>query len=158
MKVSKLLQKNIRWLFLLAVAVYWWPSSIYAAPVTLTPQEYETLSMNLTELATINARQQSRIEQLDTKWNIARLSTEQSKIELMKAKEQLNEQARHLSQATKTLQEQEKTLHEQAISLEKANQSLAEQERELKQVRRSHKRSHMMNLLLAMGLVYMAKH
>ena len=124
-------------------------------PVTLTPQEYATLTTNFDTLESTINNQLNTINELEMQLKVAKLSTSEQKNELIQALNLINEQRAQLTQAKNLLQEQEKRLSEQKLSLAKAEVYLNEQKNELKKVKAQQRNSKLLNILLGGTVVYL---
>lgn len=157
MKELKVSLKGILIACLLFLPLYSSPSygSTPAEPVTLTPQEYATLTTNFDTLESTINNQLTTINELEMQLKIANLSTNEQKNELIQALTLINEQRTQLTQARNSLQEQEKMLNNQKLSLAKAEESLNEQKNEIKKAKSQQRNSKLLNILLGGAVIYL---
>ena len=126
-----------------------------AEPVTLTPQEYSTLTTNFDTLESTINNQLNTINELEQQLKIANLSTSEQKNELTQALNLISEQRAQLTQAKSLLQEQEQMLNEQKLSLAKAEIYLNEQKNEIKKAKAQQRNSKLLNILLGGTVIYL---
>lgn len=131
--------------------------------VTLTFEEYNQLSMNLTTLQKNSTKQLERITQLETLLNEASNSTNQSdtaltvaQMQLQRAKQQTQEQAQQLQKLNESLQLQSQQLQKANASLVIANQSLKELSQEIKKQQLKQRKSNALVAVLGLTTLYFA--
>lgn len=124
-------------------------------PVTLTPQEYATLTTNFDTLESTINNQLTTINELEMQLKVAKLSTSEQKTELVQALTLIQEQRTQLTQARNLLQKQEQMLSEQKLSLVKAEVYLNEQKNEIKKAKSQQRNSKLLNILLSGTVVYL---
>ena len=154
---SRTLYTLITSLFLFALSLLFSPvyGSTPIGPVTLTPQEYETLTTNFDTLESTINNQLTTINELEAQLKVANLSTSEQKNELIQALNLISEQRMQLTQAKNLLQEQEQMLSEQKLSLVKAEVYLNEQKNEIKKAKSQQRNSKLINILLGGTVVYL---
>ena len=154
---SRTLYTLITSLFLFALSLLLSPvyGSTPSEPVTLTPQEYATLTTNFDTLESTINNQLTTINKLEMQLKIAKLSTSEQKNELIQALNLINEQRTQLTQARNLLQEQEQMLSEQKLSLAKAEIYLEQQKNEIKKAKSQQRNSKLLNILLSGTVVYL---
>ena len=157
MKESKTLFALITSLFLFALLSLS-PVAYGSTPtgqVTLTPQEYATLTTNFDTLENTINSQLTTINELEIQLKVAKLSTSEQKTELVQALTLISEQKTQLTQARNLLQEQERMLNEQKLSLVKAEVYLNEQKNEIRKAKNKQRNSKLLNTLLGGTVVYL---
>ena len=123
--------------------------------VTLTPQEYATLTTNFDNLESTINNQLNTINELEIQLRTAKLSTNEQRSELVQALTLISEQKTQLTQARNLLQKQEQMLNEQKLSLAKAEVYLNEQKNEIKKAKNQQRNSKLLNILLSGTVVYL---
>lgn len=123
-------------------------------PVTLTPQEYATLTSNFNTLEITINNQLTTINELEMQLKVAKLSTSEQKQELIEALNLIQEQKTQLTEARNLLQKQEQMLNEQKLSLAKAEIYLKQQADEIKKAKTDRRNSKILNYVLGAALVY----
>ena len=111
--------------------------------------KFETLNNTINEQLKI-------IDDLEQQLNVAQMSTNKSKQELIESMNLIKEQREQLLIAKNTLEQQEKTLSMQNESLAKVNAYLEMQMRELKRIKMQQRNSKILNILLGGTVVYLA--
>ena len=124
--------------------------------VTLTPQEYATLTKNFDTLESTINRQLTTINELEMQLRVAKLSPSEQKNELIEALNLIKEQRTQLTEARNLLQKQEQMLNEQKLSLEKAEIYLNEQKKEIHKAKMEQRKSKLLNILLGGTVIYLA--
>lgn len=124
-------------------------------PVTLTPQEYATLTTNFDTLESTINNQLNTINELEMQLKVAKLSTSEQKNELIQALNLMQEQKTQLTEAQNLLRKQEQMLSEQKLSLSKAEAYLNEQKNEIKKAKLQQRNSKLLNILLSGTVVYL---
>ena len=154
---SRTLHILITSLLLFALSLLFSPvyGSTPTDPVTLTPQEYATLTSNFDTLESTINNQLTTINELETQLKVAKLSTSEQKNELIQALSLIQEQRTQLTQARSLLQKQEQMLTEQKLSLVKAEVYLNEQKNEIKKAKAQRRKSKLLNILLGGTAVYL---
>ena len=157
MKESRTLYTLITSLLLFVLSFVSLPvyGSTPAEPVTLTPQEYSTLTTNFDTLESTINNQLNTINELEQQLKIANLSTSEQKNELIQALSLIQEQRTQLTEARNLLQKQEQMLNEQKLSLVKAEVYLNEQKNEIKKAKSQQRNSKLLNILLSGTVVYL---
>lgn len=163
MKKSKLHLLGILAIIILSVSLCSLPcfaSSVYGSTpteaVTLTPQEYATLTSNFNTLESTINNQLTTINELEMQLKIAKLSTNEQKQELIQALNLIQEQKMQLTEARSLLQKQEQMLNEQKLSLAKAEIYLNEQKKEIHKAKMEQRKSKLLNILLGGTVIYLA--
>ena len=123
--------------------------------VTLTPQEYATLTTNFDTLESTINNQLNTINELEMQLKVAKLSTSEQKTELVQALTLIQEQRTQLTEAQNLLRKQEQMLYEQKLSLAKAEVYLNEQMNEIKKAKNQQRNSKLLNILLSGTVVYL---
>lgn len=154
---SKTLFTLITSLFLFVLSFVSLPvyGSTPAEPVTLTPQEYETLKTNFDTLESTINNQLNTINELEMQLKIAKLSTSEQKNELIEALNLIQKQKTQLTEARNLLQKQEQMLNEQKLSLAKAEIYLEQQKNEIKKAKAQQRNSKLLNILLGGTVIYL---
>ena len=157
MKELKLLWPSIVVIAMCSLALLLSPvhGSTPTEPVTLTPQEYATLTTNFDTLESTINNQLTTINELEMQLKVAKLSTSEQKNELIQALNLINEQKNQLQQAKTSLQEQEQTLNGQKLSLAKAEIYLEQQNAEIKKAKSRQRNNKLLNILLGGTVVYL---
>ena len=152
----KYLQVSILGAFLLFLSLFALPvyGSTPTEAVTLTPQEYATLTSNFNTLESTINNQLTTINELEMQLKIAKLSTNEQKQELIQALNLIQEQKTQLTEARNLLQKQEQMLNEQKLSLAKAEIYLKQQADEIKKAKVDRRNSKILNYVLGAALVY----
>lgn len=130
--------------------------SMPTEPVTLTPQEYNVLQQKLITLDNTIDEQLRIIDELEQQLNVAKMSTTESKEQLLESMNLIKEQRAQLIEAKNSLEQQERTLTMQSESLAKVNAYLEMQTRELQKVKMQQRNSKLLNILLGGAVVYLA--
>lgn len=157
MKELKVSLKGILIACLLFLPLYSSPSygSTPTEPVTLTPQEYATLTTNFDALESTINNQLTTINELEMQLKVAKLSTSEQKNELIQALNLIQEQKTQLTEAQNLLRKQEQMLSEQRLSLAKAEVYLNEQKNEIKKAKSQQRNNKLLNILLGGTVIYL---
>lgn len=124
--------------------------------VILTRQEYNVLQQKLITLDNTIDEQLRIIDELEQQLNVAKMSTTESKEQLLESMNLIKEQRAQLIEAKNSLEQQERTLTMQSESLAKVNAYLEMQTRELQKVKMQQRNSKLLNILLGGAVVYLA--
>lgn len=124
--------------------------------VILTRQEYNALQQKLITLDNTIDEQLRIIDELEQQLNVAKMSTTESKEQLLESMNLIKEQRGQLIEAKNSLEQQERTLTMQSESLAKVNAYLEMQTRELQKVKMQQRNSKLLNILLGGAVVYLA--
>lgn len=132
------------------------PAASQSEGVTLTLDEYNQLSDNLTKLRNNSQTQQQRISQLETLLQTSSTATDESATSLVKAQKQTAEQAQQLQKLNTLLKMQNEQLTKTQLSLQTANASLQQLEQELKQRKNESDRNRTIAIVASVAALYFA--